>query len=64
MKAILNFLNDERGSMGGEYMVITASITVGTIGSVKALSDQSNEQFGKLADGIDIEVTETPGGDG
>ena len=62
MKAFLNFLNDERGGIGGEYMVVTASMTVGTIGAVKGLSDKTNEQFVNLSDGIDIDITDGSGG--
>ena len=65
MKNVMKrFWCDESGSQAGEYMVITASMCVGAIGSIVVVRDSLVGQFDGLADAIDFDIDEGGSGEG
>ena len=65
MKNVMKrFWCDESGSQAGEYMVITASMCVGAIGSIVVVRDSLVGQFDGLADAIDFAIDEGGSGEG
>ena len=54
MKAIINFLRDERGMQTGEYMIMGTILGAGSVGAVKAVRDGQVEKFDQLKNALDV----------
>jgi Flp pilus assembly pilin Flp len=64
IKAIKNFLTDERGMQTGEYMILGTVMGAGSIGAIKAVRDGQVEKFEQLSAALDTNTDGTIGSGG
>ena len=62
MKAIINFLRDERGMQTAEYMIMGTVMGAGSVGAVKAVRDGSVEKFDQMKNALDVNTDGSLGG--
>ena len=64
IKAIKNFLKDERGMQTAEYMILGTVMSAGSIGAIKSVRDGQNDKFSELTAALDTDIDGTVGGGG
>ena len=62
MKAIINFLRDDRGMQTAEYMIMGTVMGAGSVGEVKAVRDGQVEKFDQMKNALDVSSDGSLGG--
>ena len=62
MKAIINFLRDDRGMQTAEYMIMGTVMGAGSVGAVKAVRDGQVEKFDQMKNALNVNTDGSLGG--
>jgi|TARA_R100001163_G_C5026334_1_gene167760 Flp pilus assembly pilin Flp len=62
IKAIKNFLTDERGMQTAEYMIMGTVMAAGSIGAIKSVRDGQVAKFDQMSQALDTNPDGTIGG--